>query len=313
MRGGQQIDFHQLAAYFSQSQNSLTGIRDNQQAPAYKYQLLDQDSAGEIAAAVPFQRGIVKTEGTLRQQLANWVTHRENRPFARAVVNRVWAVLFGQPLVTPIDNIPLQDVPPAMELLADDLISHNFDLHRLIRVIAQSRVFQLDSRLESEISPAHEESLAVFPLIRLRPEQMAGAVVQATSATTIDATAHILVRLIGFGQEQDFVQRYGDFGEDEFTPRGETVTQRLLLLNGEMVRDRIQAGFSLPIKLSGLADTPERAVQVAFLACYSRQPSPAETAEWSAAFRETSRNEWAAVSQDLFWMLLNSAEFTWNH
>ncbi len=313
IRGGQQIDFHQLAAYFSQSRNSLAGIRDESESPAYQYQLLDTEAPVSIAPQVPYHTALVPNNGTLRQQLATWVTHPENRPFARAVVNRTWAILFGQPLVAPIDNIPLTDNPVPLELLADDFIANGYDLQRLIRTIVSSQVFQLESRLLEEITEAHEDNWAVFPLIRLRPEQMAGAVVQATSATTLDATAHIFVRLDVFGQEREFVQRYGDYGEDEFTPRGETVTQRLLLLNGEMIRERIQGTFRLPIKLSGLASTPERAVEIAYLSCLSRSPTAAETEELVSMFRDKHRNEWADVCQDLYWMLLNSAEFSWNH
>ena len=88
--------------------------------------------------------------GRPRQRLARWVTHPENRAFARATVNRVWALMFGRPLVEPVDEIPLKNslenpYPPGLETLADDFIIHKFDLQRLIRVIAATRVFGLDS------------------------------------------------------------------------------------------------------------------------------------------------------------------------
>ena len=58
--------------------------------------------------------------------------------------------------------------------------------------------------------------------------------------TTINADSHILVRLVRQLNQNEFVQRYGDTGEDEFDGRGGTIPQRLLLMNGELVRDRIK-------------------------------------------------------------------------
>ena len=79
--------------------------------------------------------------------MATWVTHPDNRAFARTLVNRTWALLFNRPLHKPIDEIPLEGpFHPAMEALADDVVEHGFDLHRLIRVIASTQVFRRDSQ-----------------------------------------------------------------------------------------------------------------------------------------------------------------------
>src|SRR5580704_13370613 len=109
----------------------------------------------------------------------------------------MWAMLFGRALVTPIDNIVLgEPQPAALDLLADDFSTHGYDLRRLIRTIAATRVFQADSRgamaSRSPVSPP-ETAWAAFPLTRLRPEQMVGSLLQAASLQTIDHESHILV------------------------------------------------------------------------------------------------------------------------
>ena len=58
-----------------------------------------------VPPAVPDRPDLLPATGTRRQQLAAWVTHKENPYFARATVNRVWALLFGQPLIDPVDDI----------------------------------------------------------------------------------------------------------------------------------------------------------------------------------------------------------------
>ena len=41
-------------------------------------------------------------------------------------------------------------------------------------------------------------------------------------------------------QQGEFIKHYGDIGEDEFFIQGGTIPQRLLLMNGTMVHNRIE-------------------------------------------------------------------------
>ena len=41
-------------------------------------------------------------------------------------------------------------------------------------------------------------------------------------------------------QQGEFIKHYGDIGEDEFYMQGGTIPQRLLLMNGTMVHNRIE-------------------------------------------------------------------------
>jgi hypothetical protein len=315
-RSGLQSDFHQLAAFFSDARISLLGIHDQADQP-YKYQYLNRDEEQVISPIPPFSSQLLPTAGTRREQLAQWVTHPQNKPFARATVNRMWALLFGRPLVEPIDEIPLYGrLPPAMEVLADDFAAHGFDLQRLIRLIAASDPFQLDSRAEFEVTPAHEQHWAVFPLTRLRPEQVAGAIIQAASLRTLDANAHILFRLARFQQEGEFVKRYGDTGEDEFEDRGGTITQRLLMMNGDLIADK---GKEEPLtnaaaKIAVLAPNDPAAIEVAYLATLTRRPTPAESARFldRLSMRTFDTNRQLEMA-DIYWVLFNSTEFSWNH
>jgi hypothetical protein len=60
---------------------------------------------------VPFHTEWLGKHGSHRQQLADWITHRENKRFLRAISNRVWGLLFGRPWVDPVDSIPDPDEP----------------------------------------------------------------------------------------------------------------------------------------------------------------------------------------------------------
>ena len=312
--GGLQTDFHSLAAFFSGSQLSILGVNEKNDRD-YKYKLLDDEEESVIEPRVPFARDLVDENISSRQKrLAKWVTHPENRPFSRAAVNRVWAIMCGKPLVEPVDDIPLEGpFPEAMEVLVDQFIESKFDLHQLIRTIAHTRAFQRDSHADFEITDEHVDNWRVFPLVRLRPDQVAGALTQATSLTALDETAHIVARLTQFGQENEFVERYGDPGEDEFISRGETVTQRLLMLNGNMLTERIRNPLNSPIRIGGLSPDSETAIETVFLSTLTRRPTEEEMDVLLPQIKDLQGRKRTEKIVDLYWVLMNGVEFAWNH
>ena len=315
LTAGTQRDFHSLAAFFQQSENSLLGVCDRPQRGPYVFKLLDQSIAQPMAPMVPFLPELLdRSEPNPRKQLAGWVTHPGNRPFARATVNRVWALLFGQALMQSIDDIPLAGpFPPALEILVDDFVQHGYDLQRLIRVIAATRVFSLDSAVDFPVTSLHESNWAMFPLVRLRPEQVAGAITQSTKLTTLDAASHVLTRVVQFGQQNDFVTRFGDLGENEFQDRGETITQRLLLLNGDMLAERLNSPLDTPLHLSQLSTDLPKIVEIIYLSTLTRRPNLEEQARFVAALASQSPDQRDLQAVDIYWALVNSAEFHWNH
>lgn len=311
-RDGLQSDFHQLAAFYSQANTSLLGVKDDDQLYQYKY--LDAEVEEEVPAIVPFGPELLSAEGTRRQQLARWVTHPQNKPFARASVNRIWALMLGRPLVEPIDDIPLHgEYPPGLETLADGFVDSSYDLQWLIRVIAASEVFQRDSRAEFDVTSEHERHWAIFPLSRLRPEQAAGSLIQASSLKTIDSDAHIIKQIGRFAQQYEFIVRYGDLGEDEFDDRGGTVAQRLLMMNGELTRKRTDHNplINAASRIAMLSPNDEKAIETAYLCVLTRRPTDTERAHFLERFEQQAARTQSV--EDLYWILLNSTEFSWNH
>jgi hypothetical protein len=311
---GAQTDFHSLAAFFARTNLSLLGITEGGDRN-YTYKLLHDDEETVIKPAVPFHRELVdNSQEVLSVRLANWVTHPRNRPFSRAVVNRIWAIVCGKPMIEPVDDIPLEGpFPRAMEVLVDDFVAHEFDLQRLIRIIAGTATFQRDSEADFEITAVHDQNWMVFPLMRLRPDQVAGAVIQSVSLTTIDSTSHIVQQLAKFGQQNEFVKRYGDAGENEFQTRGETVTQRLLMLNGEMIKEQLQSGLNSPQHIGVLSPETRKSIETVYLATLTRRPSGQELEYFRARLDGFSGDEYTEKVQDLYWTLINSIEFVWNH
>jgi len=182
-------------------------------------------------------------------------------------------------------------------------------------VIASTRVFQLDSEGAEPPTDQHDAHWAAFGLTRLRPEQVAGSILQAASLKPIDANAHIIWQLSRSAQRSDFIKLYGDVGEDEFSATGGTIPQRLLLMNGNMVHERIKDNIvaNAATRILATARDNPSAVEAAYLAVLSRRPSPKESAHFVAALDEGGRFARRNRMADLYWALLNSTEFSWNH
>lgn len=316
-----QSDFQGIAAFFGQTKKSLTGIRDDDG----QYQV-ENRVTGEletIAPRVPYQAELRQESGSLRRQLASWATHPENKAFGRAIANRSWALLFGRPLVEPIDDIRAADgLPAALDILAEDFVKHGYDLRRMIRAIAASEPFACDSRANSSdnddarAAESAAASWARFPITRLRPEQVIGSVLQSASLKTIDYDSHIVTRIIRVTGQNDFISRYGDDGDEEFSPQGGTIPQRLLMMNGKQVTEVSSNSIigSAATQISVLASTDARAIETAYLAVLTRRPSQAEADYFAArlADQQDERSRGQRV-EDLYWTLLNSTEFSWNH
>ena len=315
----QQTDFQHLAAFFGETTPRLTGIQDN--GEGYFLDEPENEERKAVSAEVPFAPERLPDEGTLRSRLAHWITHPGNKYFARAQVNRIWGLMFGKPLVEPVDDLPLEGpYPPGLETLADEFIRSGYDWQRLIRIIASCEVFQLESgtpadRADFELTDEHEQHWAIFPLVRLRPEQVVGGLLQAASLKTIDYDSHILVRFARSTGERDFLRRYGDIGEDELSTTTGTIPQRLVLLNGNLVHEKINDNLVMnaSTRIAALAPDDPTAVETAFLAVLTRRPTLPEARHFVNQLREVKNRGRSRVLTDIYWVLLNGTEFAWNH
>ena len=310
-----QRDFRGLAAFFGQVHSGFSGIHDG--TGEFQPTSRKTNQPETIAPRVPFRDELLPESGNRRERLARWITDPRNPNLGRATVNRVWALLFGRPLVEPVDDLTAaaNDPPRVLTILADDFVAHGYDLRRLVRVITATEAFRLDSASESGSTEAVEGGWAAFPLTRLRPEQVAGGLLQSASLETIDAQSHILIRLGTFGGINEFVGRHGDTGEDEFDGRGGTIPQRLLMMNGNLVHNKTKEDLlgNAATRIAVLAPTDRRAVEVAYLTVLTRRPTSEEARHFEARLsgtRDGARNE---RMTDLCWALLNSTEFSWNH
>lgn len=323
-----QADFAGLAGQFGRVEVAALGVHEMAMSSPQMNQRKKQAGEDEDEEAsepipdpaVPFGRDWLPSEGSTREKFAAWLTHADNRRFERAITNRVWALMFGRPYVTPVDDMP--DPPPAgqpdlLDILGEDFRSHGYDLRHLIQTIAASNAFRLDSTHPTEDSDelaALEETWAVFPLTRLRPEQIIGSIIQASWVQTVDQNSHLVVRFMRFTKENDFIKEYGDLGDQELDEQTGTVPQALLRMNSDMTRDAIKTDLmTATTRIAGMCRNDASIIDTAYRVCFCREPTIPERDHFLAQLAAASKNEKNRIVEDLFWALFNSPEFSWNH
>ncbi len=315
--GGTQQHFHSLAAFFAGTglpEPVFQGVREDGQP--YEVQFLGTEAEVSVEPNVPFCPELLGAEGKPRDRLAEWVTHADNRAFARATVNRVWALMFSRPLVAPVDNIPLDEsVPAVLDTLARDFASSGFNLRRLIRLVVETDAFQRESRADFPVTEEHEACWAVFPLTQLRPEQVAGSLFQASQLTAIDSSSSILTQLKTFGDLQNFIKRFGDRGEDEFDSEAVTISQRLVMMNGDIVNERTKVDLinNASTRIAAIVGDNAEAIQLIYLNALNRVPSEHELSEFTTYLEDKQKHQRQQALGDIMWALMNSTEFSWNH
>jgi hypothetical protein len=243
-----------------------------------------------------------------REQLANAATS-DNPLLARAFVNRIWALLLGRGFVHPVDEMDSKHPPSHPELLdwlAGDFERSGYDVKRLIRNIALSRVYQLDSRPRGETIP-QPEAFAFGLEKPLAAEALYRSLLVATSNNP-DSEGKIA------GREekqirQAFVMQFPDLFATEYNA---SLQQALFLSNNQLLEDLLKPGSNNLAENLLRLDQPKKRVNKAFAALFGRRPDTDEL-ERAVDFLNARKSQPESALKQLLWALLSSAEFQLNH
>ena len=88
--------------------------------------------------------GVIRKKGDSRENLAVILTDPRDDRFAQVIVNRVWRQFLGFGIVDPVDDwsAALASHPELLKWLAHELITHDFDLKHVARLILNSHTYQ---------------------------------------------------------------------------------------------------------------------------------------------------------------------------
>lgn len=253
-----------------------------------------------------------------REELAHWLTSPDNPYFGRNMANRMWAHFFGIGIVDPVDE-PGDNNPPSHPELLDALgkafAEAKFDNRVLIRAITRSQAYQLSSKL-THPSQADGRRFARMNLKGLTPAQLFDSFVAATGHRE---PAFMRNNQFNLNPQPNnprslFFSRF--FANERPTEASTTILQALMLMNGQFITD--QTSLEKSEVLAAIIDVPgwdtKQRVSALFLTAFARAPSTEELEKFASYVeRGGATGDRKKALADVFWVLLNSPEFLFNH
>lgn len=260
----------------------------------------------------------VKPEEDPRKVLADWMTSPQNPYFARATANWVWAQFFGKGIADPADDLGKSNPPIHPELLdklAEHFVAHHFDLRELIRTIATSEAYGWSSATV----PGNDRDTRFFSHQLPRPlnaYQMADALAEVTNVPNRFGNA--VRRAIEVNDPATPSAILDTFGRCSRINGCAAVSnptlslrQALLLVGGDVVENKVSNLNGYLANLLDLTKSPPDIVENLYLRSLCRPPTEKELEYWSGELKAAKSMRDAA--EDLFWALINSREFSFNH
>ena len=260
--------------------------------------------------------------GDRRAALADWLVARDNPYFSRAIVNRVWANFMGVGLVESVDD--MRKTNPAsneklLTALADYLADQKFDLKALMRVILQSETYQRSSATLAGNGADRRFYSHYYPK-RLMAEVMLDAVSQVTRVPTPFKEYALGTRAIGLPDTKVDSYFLKTFGRPDRIITCEcertslpSMAQVLHISNGDTVNQKLQAKGNRIDQLLAEKKSDGEIVEDAYLSGLSRRPTAQEKGKMVAMLAGAKSGEKREVIEDVYWGVLSSNGFLFNH
>jgi hypothetical protein len=308
-----QNQYYELAAYFAQVSRA--------EDPKYKGQRVggtDVEGAKPLVEVIadvktgdvkhartgavtaphfPYQNDLAPGTSSRREQLAHWVTSKDNQYFAKSYVNRMWSYMLGVGLIEPVDDIRAGNPPTNPKLLdrmTNEFIASGFNVQELVRTICKSRTYQ-HSVITNRWNQDDEINFSRAIARRLPAEVLYDTIQSATGSVShlpgLPAGARAAQLLdSAVDVPGGFLDLFGKPARESACECERSGTMMLgpvlNMVNGPVVADAIKDPTNrIPKILKAQADD-EKAVEDIYLAVLCRQPTAAELTAGVKALRE---------------------------
>jgi hypothetical protein len=319
-------DYYGFAAFFSQV--------GRKQAEDPREQIVFSREGGDVANPVTHKivqptflgGGEADTKGKDRRQvLAKWLASPSNPYFAKNLANIVWDHFLGKGIVEPVDDVRISNPPVNPELLdalGTKFQQYHYDFKHLVRDICTSRVYQ--SAAETNASNAGDDrNFSHAAIRRMKAEVLLDMLSEVTGVPEKFRGLPLGSRAVEIADGNTSDYFLTTFGRATRTTvcscevkMDPNLSQALHLLNGRTVTRKLAASTVIADELKA-QKAPEQIIDDLYIRCFGRKPTADELAAVASQLpKADDKNKAAdtkAVLDDLFWALLNSQEFMFNH
>ena len=320
-----QEDFWGFAAFFGRM-----GVKDTYENDESEITL---KPAGEVISPKTKKRvdakyldGPTETEGLdedIRVKLATWITAPENPWFARAIVNRVFKHYMGRGIVEPLDDFRVTNPPTneaLLDALAKDFVANGYRLKHTIRLILNSRAYQLSS-LPNETNRADTLNYSHYYVRRLLAEELIDSMSEVTGVPEkipgyMPGTRAMTIPQ---GAPTYFLATFGRLKAREVICERDNspdVAQAMHLISGQTIQNQITGkDGTLDRWLADSSLTDEEITRRLFMATLVHPPNDREASQVIASIQARGGGQIARrqAFEDVLWTIFNSKAFIFNH
>lgn len=333
----QQSQFWEFNSFFRQVRNinhQITNPTTGRREQDYREVVLRdfegpvyyEKRSGLMQVAFPIYEGkaIDPSAFDRRKEFAKLLVAADNGEtplIAKAFVNRTWGHFFGYGFTRPVDDMGPHNPPshPAvLERLAAEFVKTDYNVRELVKWIATCEPYQLTSKF-GEDNGIDNPGAGEMPLFShmyiksMQAEQLYDSLIAATNAHKSGRGGWDEQEAQRRRWMQQFVVAFDNDENDEATTFNGTIPQALMMMNSELINKAVSAerGSFLFETFNSPGKEADKLNDL-YLAALSRKPSRREQTAATGVIGKYGPNR-AMAYQDLFWALLNSNEFIFNH
>jgi Protein of unknown function (DUF1549)/Protein of unknown function (DUF1553) len=254
-----------------------------------------------------------------RAVLAEWLASPKNPYFAQNLSNIVWAHFFGKGIINDVDDVRVSNPAVNPELIAElskRLTEYNYDFKKLVRDICTSRTYQLSTKM-NKTNESDTRNFSHANLRRVRSEVLLDGITAITQTKNKFQGLPLGSRAVQIANGNTSTYFLTTFGR----AKRETVcacevsiepnlSQALHLMNGDIVNRKIKDGKLIATRLKE-GVSPVEIFEELYILSLSRRPTAKELGTMIDLL--ASKKNQQEQLEDVFWALLNSREFLFNH
>jgi len=254
-----------------------------------------------------------------RLLMSNWLASPENPYFATNLSNIVWAHFFGSGIINEVDDVRVSNPPSNGELLNElgkRFTDYKYDFKKLVRDICVSKTYQRSTQTNAS-NEQDTRNFSHAAIRRIKAETFLDCISQVTETPNKFPGLPLGARAVQIADgtvSNYFLTTFGRATRDTVCAcevRLEpTLSQSLHLLNGDTTGQRIRQGNLIGKRITDKKQ-PLDIIDEVYVRCLARRPTEAEKQKLVALIAaETDKKK---ALEDVFWAVLNSREFMFNH